>query len=143
MDSQDQRSAVERLVVVLRKCTRAVRSIPFIYLAFFSLYMISFSFIPEWMYGVVDSFSAGNPLMVVFFLCSSRILKLCNWHKVACLIPSSTRIEGYIDSCLFTFTQNELIAIHLVIGVLTGVFLLLAFRKFFLNGRKGNHKAGA
>ena len=105
--------------------------------------MMLFPIVPDGLSSFIDLFFCGTPSAVLVLLLLSRLLKLCAWHKIACLIPSSTKIEGYIDSYLFTFTQNELIVIHMVIGMLTTVFLILAFKRFFLNGRKGDHKAGA
>ena len=136
MDSQDQRSAVEAIVCALRKSTRIIRGFPFAYLFLFSIYMLIFPFMPEWISGIIDVSLVGNPLFVLLLLSMSRVLKLCAWHKTACIIPASTRIEGYIDSYIFTFTQNDLIVIHVCIGIIAIVFLAFAFKKFFINGRK-------
>ena len=143
MDSQDRRSALERLVVALRKTTRIVKSMPFVYLLFFSVYMVSFPLVSEEASGFIDTLFAGSPVALLGMLFLSNVLKLCRWHKMACLIPSTTRIEGYIDSYVFTFTQNELVAIHLIIGVLSILFICFAFKKVVIDGRQRDYKADA
>lgn len=135
MDSPDrQRDAVSRVIEILRKVTRIVQIAPFVYLAFYSAYLIIGCFSSDALVSLADGVLFSSPLATTGMLFLSRLLKLCRWHKAACLIPSASQIEGIIDSYLFTFTQNEIILINTALGILSLAFIIRAHRHFF-NGR--------
>ena len=135
MENQDrQRDAVSRVIEILRKVTRIVQIAPFVYLAFYSAYLIIGCFSPDTLVSLADGVLFSSPLATTGMLFLSRLLKLCRWHKAACLIPSASQIEGIIDSYLFTFTQNEIILINTALGILSLAFIIRAHRHFF-NGR--------
>ena len=135
MDSPDrQRDAVSRVIEILRKVTRIVQIAPFVYLAFYSAYLIIGCFSSDALVSLADGVIFSSPFTTTGMLFLSRLLKLCRWHKAACLIPSASHIEGIIDSYLFTFTQNEIILINTALGILSLAFIIRAHRHFF-NGR--------
>ena len=135
MDSHDrQRDAVSRVIEILRKVTRIVQIAPFVYLAFYSAYLIIGCFSSDALVSLADGVIFSSPFATTGMLFLSRLLKLCRWHKAACLIPSASQIEGIIDSYLFTFTQNEIILINTALGILSLAFIIRAHRHFF-NGR--------
>lgn len=135
MDSPDrQRDAVSRVIEILRKVTRIVQIAPFVYLAFYSAYLIIGCFSSDALVSLADGVIFSSPFTTTGMLFLSRLLKLCRWHKAACLIPSASQIEGIIDSYLFTFTQNEIILINTALGILSLAFIIRAHRHFF-NGR--------
>ena len=139
MDSQDrQRDAVSRVIGILRKVTRLVQLAPFVYLAFYSAYLIIGCFIPDDMVCLADGVMFSSPLATAAMLVLSKVLKLCRWNKAACLIPSASQIEGVVDSYLFSFTQVEIIIINILLGVASLVFLIVANKHFFHDGRKAN-----
>lgn len=135
MENQDrQRDAVSRVIEILRKVTRIVQIAPFVYLAFYSAYLIIGCFSSDALVSLADGVIFSSPFATTGMLFLSRLLKLCRWHKAACLIPSASQIEGIIDSYLFTFTQNEIILINTALGILSLAFIIRAHRHFF-NGR--------
>ena len=139
MDSQDrQRDAVSRVFGILRKVTRLVQLAPFVYLAFYSAYLIIGCFVPDDMVCLADGVMFSSPLATAAMLVLSRVLNLCRWHKAACLIPSASQIEGVVDSYLFSFTRVEIIIINILLGVVSLVFLIVANKHFFHDGRKAN-----
>lgn len=85
---------------------------------------------------LADSLLTLSPVTTGGMLIASRLFKLCRWHKIACLLPTTSQIEGYIDCYLFTFTQEEVLAINITLGLVTLVFLILAIRHFLFNERK-------
>ena len=143
MASQDQRTAVRKLTAILRKITRYVQWVPFVYLAVYALSAFSETQISEEFLCFRDSIAAVSPAVNVGFLFFSRLLELCRWHKIACIIPLSTPVTDYIDNYLFQFTQSEVIALNLTLGIISLGFLLLANHHFFGHGRKRTHKANA
>ena len=139
MDNPDRRSAVEAIIGILRKVTRIVQLAPFAYLCFYAAYLLAGSFINDEMLCLSDSFMMLSPVTTVGMLVVSRLLKLCPWHKIACLLPTSSQIEGYIDSFVFTFTEQEIVIINAVIGIITIAFIVSAVMHFWDGFKKGAH----
>ena len=135
MDSRGQSGGVKFLVALFRSLTRVAQILPFAYLLVFALYLFLERFIPEGALAVIDSVLYPSPAVTGLFLLMSRSLKLCAWHKAACLLPSATSVESYIDSYVITFTQGEVIAVNAVTGMAFVIFLIIAIRHFFY-GRK-------
>ena len=130
MDSQDQRQgAVKRLVSVLRRITSVIRFIPFAYLLFFSVYALLNLSGNETLLSISDSILTITPMTTALLLFLSRILRLCVWHKVACVIPVTSDVSTFIDSNLFQFTQNEMTVISVSMVLAITIFLVLAFIK--------------
>lgn len=135
MEAQDPRSGVKYLVGVIRKITRIAQLVPFAYLALYAILLMSESFVPYNVLNWFDTLLYVPPVAVVITLFLSRILKLCAWHKAACLIPSSSQVANFVDSNIVTFTQEEVLVINISIGIITIVFLVMSFRHFFANGK--------
>lgn len=112
-----------------------VQLAPFVYLALYSVYMVTSAFVPEEYVFAFDGLLTVSPFFTSSFLVLSRLLKLCRWHKAACLLPTTTNVESYIDSYVITFTQEEIALINTIIGVVSVIFLVLANHHFF-NGRR-------
>lgn len=137
MDSQDPRGAVSSVIKVLRKATRIVQLAPFAYLVFFVVYMLFGWAVQDEALCMIDKVAGMSPLATGGLLIGSRLFKLCRWHKVACLLPFSSQIEGFVDSYIITFTQNEIILINVAIGILSLAFIFAAVRHF-THGRKAD-----
>jgi len=135
MESPDRR-AVSRLVTVLRKTTRWVQLLPFAYLVVYALVLFTEPILPDNVYTLIDAVLNVPPIVVALFLVLSRLLKLCIWHKIACLIPMLSRIVNAIDSFVITLTQSEVIAINTTLGVMTMLFIILATHKLLGHGFK-------
>lgn len=131
MDSHDQRAAVRKLVTILRKVTRYIQWIPFVYLAAYSLMAFSESQMTEELLCFRDSVMAVSPAVNVGFLFFNRLLELCRWQRIACLLPLGSTMEGYIDCYLFQFSQEEIVAMNYISGIVAALFLFLAYRHFF------------
>ena len=137
MDSPDPSGAVSSVISILRKATRIVQLAPFAYLVFYAAYMLLGWFASEEALCVADSLMTVSPVTAGGLLAGSRLFKLCRWHKIATLLPMTSQVEGYIDSYVVTFTQEEVLAINICIGLAALVFLILAVRHFAY-GRKEN-----
>ena len=141
MDSQDPRSALGRIVDVARKTTRIVQIFPFVYLAIVAIYLVWSWAFGESIVSFADSILSQSSFAPALLLVLSKVLKLCRWHKAACLFPSVTKIETFIDSYLFQFTENEIIIINTAIGFIFLLFIYRAIKHFFHDGRKRNNTA--
>lgn len=135
MDNPDPNGAASPVIRILRRLTRFVQVTPFVYLLFYGVYMIFGSLVPDGYLGVADSIACTTPVTTTALLLASRLLKLCRWHKVACLIPSASQIEGCVDTFVFQFTEIEITLINVSIGIAAILFFISAYKHFFVNGR--------
>ena len=132
MDSQDQsRASVSRLVAILRKTTQVVRYAPFVYLLVYTFLTLTEWFIPEGVLCLFDSFLYASPVITAGMLFFSRLLSMCKWHRLACLLPTSSQATNFVDSYFFTFTQEELVLINTLIGVVCIAMLILIHKRVF------------
>jgi len=115
--------------------TRIVQMIPFAYLVLYAIYLVMNITASDMVVGWLDSFLTVTPVATASLLFASRLLKLCRWHKIACIIPTSSDIGTFVDSNIFQFTQTEMVVLHIVAIAATVGFLLLANRHFFSRGR--------
>lgn len=104
---------------------------PFAYLVFYATYMLAGSFLEDDLLCLADSVMTVTPVAVFGMLVASRLLKLCPWHKAACLLPTTSQVEGYIDSYVFTFTQEEIVFINMSLGIFVLIFIVMAYLHFF------------
>lgn len=130
MDSQDRAGAVNNVVKILRRATRIVQLAPFAYLAFYIAYMLFGYYVSEETLCLADSLLTMSPLAAGTMLVCSHIFHLCIWHKTACLLPMASQVEGYIDSFVITFTQEEVLFINTTIGLFALAFFVLAIKHF-------------
>ena len=139
MENRDQRAgAVSNLVKILRKITRIVQIAPFAYLLLLAAYLLGESFMPDWALRICDNLLDVPVYTAVGFLFVGRLLKLCSWFRTACLLPFTTRAESYVDSFVYTFTQNEIVLINVSISLAIIAFIILSIRHFTNNGRKAD-----
>ena len=142
MGDLDPRSAVSGIIRILRKVTRVVQFIPFVYLLLFAVVSVTEPYMSDRLFNVVNELFYVSPAIVVFMLFFSRLLRLCWWHKTACLIPMLAQVENYIDAYVFEFTQGEIIIINTAIGAISLLFIILTFKHFFY-GREENAPGNA
>lgn len=131
MDSPDLRSAVSRVVMVMKKVTRVVQLAPFAYLLLYTIYLFTEVFFPCDTLFLIDELTAVGQMVCIGILIVGRLLRLCAWFRSACLIPLSSKIENFIDCYVFQFTQDEVLFINILIGILTILFIAAAFRHFY------------
>lgn len=132
MENPDQRAgAVSSLVKILRKITRIVQVAPFAYLLLLGICLLFESVLPDWLFRLSVNLLNTPVYLTIGMLFLGRWLKLCSWFRTACLLPFTTKIESYIDSFVFAFTQNEVVIINTTTGILFLAFIFLTFRHFF------------
>ena len=130
MEAPGPSDAASRVIGILRRLTRVVQLIPFIYLLLYAAVMLLGGFASEETLCIADSVLVMSPIATGGMMAASKMLKLCRWHKIACLIPTTSQVEGFVDSFVFTFTQEEILLINVSIGIIAIVFFILAFRHF-------------
>lgn len=131
MEVQGQGSAVDRVVIVLRRVTRAAQLLPFAYLAVYAFMLLTEPFLSDGLFCIVDDLACVSPASMGVMLLASYLLKLCIWNKVACLLPMASRVTEYIDNYIITFTQTEVVVINTILGIAVLAFMVAAFRHIF------------
>jgi len=131
MDNRDQRSGVKYLVTVLRRITRIVQVAPFVYLLLLAVYLLGESIMPDWALRICDNLLNVPVYTAAGFIFVGRMLKLCSWFRTACVLPFTTKVEGYVDSFVYTLTQNEVVIVNTILGIAFLLFIYLSFRHFF------------
>ena len=116
---------------MLRKITRIVQIAPFAYLLLSAICLLCECFMPDWMLRIAGNLLSTPAYAVVGMLLVGRWLKLCSWFRTACLLPCTTKVEGYVDSFVYTLTQNEVILTNVILGIAFLSFIYLSFRHFF------------
>ena len=94
-----------------------MRLVPFLYVCLYAAYLLASLILPENVVCVADSIMCVSPLATGGLLAASRIFGFCRWHRIACLLPSASQVEGCVDTYLVTLTQGEVIGINLCIAV--------------------------
>lgn len=121
---------VKYLIEKLKAITIVVEIIPFIYTALYII-VYAFSFHPNddflWL---LDTLFYISPVVIVFLLMESHALKLCKWHKTACVLPIVPQIPIFINKYAFELS-NYVIYIYLCCLIVMSVLLLVAAYKVF------------
>ena len=88
---------------------------------------------------IADSLMTVSPVTAGGLLIGSRLFRLCRWHRIACLLPFSSQVEGCIDSYVITFTQEEILLVNALIGIASLVFIILAVKHFTHERKNDTH----
>lgn len=80
---------------------------------------------------MVDTLLYLSPVVILGNLLESRILKLCRWHKTACVLPFFPQINLFIDRYIYQFTVHAEL-VHIGMVILMFVLLLIAAYHVFL-----------
>lgn len=131
MDSPDPRSAVEHLISVLRKATRVVQLTPFVFLFFMAVYLLTESLLPCSVTRLADIVFDIPLVGTAAFLFFGRLFKLCAWFRTACFLPMVPKAASWTDAFLVTFTQGEIVAVNMAVGLLFLLFITLSVKHFF------------
>lgn len=88
MASREQEiGQIKYLIGKLRYITLAVQILPFVYSFFYILSLVMYLICDESVLRILDTLFYVSPIVVGGFLVESHILKLCKWHKSACILP--------------------------------------------------------
>lgn len=131
MDSRENENKIAHLVVILRRITYTVQLAPFIYSGILLVMLPLYFFASDTVLDLVDSIAYTSPTVMVIFLIESRILRLCKWHRAACLMPLIPQVPVFIDRYFWSFSYH-LAAIVDAMVILTWILFLVAVYKVFI-----------
>lgn len=120
----------------MRNATLAVQIIPFVYSFIYILILLSYGDVSEDTAVVLDTLFYISPLQIVGFLILSRVLRLCKWHRMACLLPIFPQAISFVDYYIIELTEVEGYLTNMTTVVMSALLLFSAYKVFFANGRK-------
>lgn len=126
-----ERNELEFLVKTLRRTTTAVQVLPFVYSALYIILLASYQFVPENIQSTMDNLFYVSPVCMVAFLLLSKTLRLCKWHKTACVIPFIPQVVNIIDCHVVMISSEAAIVANVTLFVSTVLLLVAAYKVFF------------
>ena len=121
---------LEGLVNKLRYVTLAVQLMPFVYTG---LYLVSISasyVMPEDYIWILDTLFYVSPVIICAFLVLSRLLRLCKWHKTACVLPLLPQIVSFVDYYIIELTEIAAQVNIILFGTMAVLLLIAAYNVF-------------
>lgn len=131
MDSQDQRGEVKRLINTLRRVTTLVQIMPFAYSSLYIVSLIIYSVFGYESQDVIDQLVYVSPVVVVSFLLLSKVLKMCAWHRTACVIPLIPTLLSVVDYYIICLDDVSVISFNSILAVMIILLLIAAYKVFF------------
>lgn len=122
---------LEGLVKKLRYVTLAVQLMPFVYTVPYLITLIITSQAPESIVVLFDTLFYVSPIVVAGLLVLSRLLRLCNWHKTACVLPLLPQIVSFVDYYIIELTEIAA-QVNIILFGSMAVLLLIAAHNIFM-----------
>ncbi len=128
---QDQATLdLEGLVKKLRYITAAVQLLPFIYSAIYIICMALYLFCEPDIIKFCDTMFYVSPVTIVAFLIFSKILKMCVWHRTACILPILPQCVSGVDYYVVEFPFSVALITIITIAAMFCVLLFSAYKTF-------------
>lgn len=129
--SSKSQSGKKSLVEILRRITMAVQVFPFIYTAMFVFLFSAYSISEGVWLDIIDYVFFVSPAVVIAHIVYSRMLKLCKWHRIACMLPLIPQAVDQFDTYVHHFDHNAWVVVASTIVVTMILFLIAIYKVFF------------
>ena len=93
--------------------------------------MCAYLFVSDYVCTMLDTLFYVSPVTVVIFLCLSKTLKLCKWHRAACALPLVSQVPVLIDTYIYEFHEEVVYISLLTILTMSTLLLIAAYKVFF------------
>ena len=128
---QDRKTLdLEGLVKKLRYVTLAVQLMPFIYTVPYVVSIIASYFLSYDSARIFDTLFYVSPVTVGAFLVLSKLLRLCRWHKTACILPLLPQVVSFIDYYIIELTEVAAQVNIILFGSMALLLLVAAYNVF-------------
>lgn len=104
---------------------------PFVYSFLFIVSMVLYVTCPDFVFSVCDYLFYVSPVTIAAFLILSRLLKMCIWHKTACILPIMPQVLSFIDTNVCQFPGSAATT-TIIITLSMAIFLLVVAYKVFI-----------
>lgn len=119
------------LIKKLRLVTSAVQLMPFVYTVLFIISLVVSFFASEDVVRIFDTLFYTSPIVVIAFLILSKLLRLCRWHRMACLLPLFPRVVSFVDYHIIELTE-VLAQVNIILFATMAFLLLIAAYNIFI-----------
>lgn len=136
MENPESRVDFRKYILILRNATLAVQIIPFAYTLIYIFVLFSYGHISEEAASALDTLFYISPIQIVGLLILSKILHLCKWHRMACVLPLFPQLVSFIDYYIIALTEIEAYVTNIITIVMSALLPVSAYKVFFANGRK-------
>lgn len=120
---------ITRLVSILRAVTTAVQFAPFIFVGFLIISVLFYLFVNDDVPAFMDLMFYISPIVAVYNLILSRILKLCKWHRLECRLPLIPIIPVLINNYVYSLKPLYL---WINWGIVISMFILSIINAYFV-----------
>lgn len=103
---------------------------PFLYGGLYLINLVLYLVLPEQMIMILDALFYVSPIVVVCMLVFSRILRLCAWHRTACVVPLVPQIISLVDYYVVEFPLSAAKMTIIVCVSLAALLLVAAYNVF-------------
>lgn len=93
--------------------------------------MVLYLFCSEPIARLCDSLFYVSPVTVAMFLVLSKILRLCIWHRAACIVPIVPQMVSLADYYIVELPISLTAIINILIATLLTILLFSAYKVFF------------
>ena len=129
---QDQRHLdLAELVKKLRYTTVAVQIMPFVYTVLYLISILSSFVVSEETMRSLDSLFYVSPVVVAGMLLLSKLLRLCRWHKTACLLPVIPQVVSFVDYYIIELSELAAQVNVILFSSMAILLLVAAYNVFF------------
>ena len=103
---------------------------PFIYSLLYIVALITYNYVSEEAQTMMDSLLYVSPICMAAFLVLSKILRMCRWHRAACVIPAIPMVASFVDSYVLSFSETFVYTFNYVVAGMCALLLISAYNVF-------------
>lgn len=129
VENKDHQGVLNKVLDVLRGITAAVKVTPFIYSGVFVVVLCLYNILGENVQDLIDRVFYISPFIILMMLIYSRILEMCIWHRLACIIPIVPQLADLIDSH-YELTQIEVYSVNILSIILAIILIICGFKVY-------------
>lgn len=119
------------LIDKLRHITTLIQIAPFIYTGLYLVAIALYFFVSDETATTLDNLLYVSPVITIIFLLASRVLRLCKWHRAACLLPLIAHIPVIIDIHIYELTEVAT-EVNIATFITISLLLLIAAYNVFM-----------
>ena len=131
---------IAAVVSILRKTTRIVKVAPFVLVTMYMFAMVGYMLFSDVVAVALDTLFYVSPLVIILLWMLSRALKMCNWHRLECVLPLVPQVPIFFDDYINQFDYAGAAVNICVIGLL---FLLSLINAYFVFIKPRNEESNS
>lgn len=131
---------IAAVVSILKKTTRVVKIAPFALVTMYMFAMVGYMLFSDAVAVTLDTLFYVSPLVTILLWMLSKALKMCNWHRLECVLPLVPQLPIFFDDYINQFDYAGTAVNICVIGLL---FLLSLINAYFVFIKPRNEESNS